>query len=340
MAINLDASRAASAAPMRIDRQDSDARQHRWMFEMDKAMFASGVKPDTSQAHGEADPAPRTPHVDSEMAPTRALATSTVARLPAMHAQRAGRTDESPAPAAASPLHGLVAAPATSHAPAQAQAQAPAQVESQARASTPVGRAAHGGASKQAMVASVKAGVALAHAAAAPGALAMPFGAHGVSSLAGSPGASAGAVATTPNAPAAALVERAFVALAAAATEAAQQDVTGSESEAAQAAPQPGEAPTFEERLLHVYLANDGVHAYIRDASLHSGQLQAVAQALAAELAGNGPKLAAITINGKAVDARTALPGRDDDVYSPPGDGHDAAPPFLYSSMPVRKGNT
>jgi hypothetical protein len=52
-----------------------------------------------------------------------------------------------------------------------------------------------------------------------------------------------------------------------------------------------------------VYQDQDGIQAWLRDAALTPGQAASVAAALAGELAGDGQSLAALTINGKRMDA-------------------------------------
>jgi hypothetical protein len=53
-----------------------------------------------------------------------------------------------------------------------------------------------------------------------------------------------------------------------------------------------------------------GIHAFIRDAALDPLRAQAVAQAMAGELAAAGTPLAALTVNGKPVTLRTGAGAR------------------------------
>ncbi|HEY0589175.1 MAG TPA: hypothetical protein VGD52_23785, partial [Pseudoduganella sp.] len=69
----------------------------------------------------------------------------------------------------------------------------------------------------------------------------------------------------------------------------------GTASGAAAAAPQ----EAYAARLLRLVPDGQGVHAWVRDASLLPGQVAAVAAALAGELAASGQPLAALSINGK-----------------------------------------
>lgn len=64
-------------------------------------------------------------------------------------------------------------------------------------------------------------------------------------------------------------------------------------------APPVGE--NYARSLLHVYCGADGVHAWLRDASLSQAQVRKVAQGLASELAVSGAPLAALTVNGKKI---------------------------------------
>jgi hypothetical protein len=334
MAINLDASRAASTAPLRIDRQEADSRQHRWMFEMEKAMFASGAKPDP--ASGSADALPSAAPAEASahtLAPSVMQRDTGASRLPALHAGAQSADDAN----RTAPLDGhsdsaangtatqTAATPSAANvspasAPAAPAPKAAAKLIGDHSAATPL--AAH---ATPATLASAAA-LTLHNVGAAP--LALAEGANPV--LVQAPAVVTPLVAA-----------RAAMALAAFAGAAPADEGSAAEAAAAPAlAAELGEAPTFEERLLHVYLANDGVHAYIRDANLEGGHLQAVAQALASEMAASGQQLAALTVNGKAVTARMAQPGGNDDLFSLPGDGHDAAPPSFYPSTPVRKGNT
>lgn len=74
------------------------------------------------------------------------------------------------------------------------------------------------------------------------------------------------------------------------------------EADAAPAArPAPGETQDFAARQMHLYRGSDGVHAWIRDATLSEGQGRLVAQAVALELRAAGGRLKAMTINGKVL---------------------------------------
>ncbi len=335
MAINLDASRPASAAPVRIERQESDARQHRWMFEMEKAMFASGAKPDTTMRSADDSPS-AAPHVG----PTDALAhkATSAASL---------RKDQGSKPVGTPQARSDSGADAGHSAPVDGRAGSTVNAATPASAATPPANSAPtvGTAASTASIKSISSTSAVLRppaqrvVAALASANGIAMRGAGVSSpvLA----AQASEALHTPGPVAPLLAERAAISLAAFTGAGSVDEASATEAaHAPDLAPELGEAPTFEERLLHVYLANDGVHAYIRDAGLEGAQLQAVAQALAGELAASGQQLAAVTINGKAVEARMAPPGQDDDLFSLPGDGHDAAPPTFFSSTPVRKGNT
>lgn len=80
---------------------------------------------------------------------------------------------------------------------------------------------------------------------------------------------------------------------------------------AAPAAPRADE--TYARSLLHVYRADDGVHAWIRDAGLSQEQVRRVATAMAGEFAQSGAPLAGLTVNGKRIMSPGAA-GRYDEA--------------------------
>lgn len=69
---------------------------------------------------------------------------------------------------------------------------------------------------------------------------------------------------------------------------------------APQAQPQP-EGEAYARSLLHVYQSEQGVHAWLRDASLSQTQVRRVVSAMAAELAQAGTPLTAMTVNGQRI---------------------------------------
>ncbi|NIA55045.1 hypothetical protein HAV22_15520 [Massilia sp. TW-1] len=101
--------------------------------------------------------------------------------------------------------------------------------------------------------------------------------------------------------------------------------------------PAPSLVPEGEEyarSLLHVLPAEDGVHAWLRDASLSSEQVQRVASAMAGELALAGTPLAALTVNGR----RILSSGTADDQPGRRAAGHPGEPPAAPSTPFVFKG--
>lgn len=96
-----------------------------------------------------------------------------------------------------------------------------------------------------------------------------------------------------------------------------------------------GDGRQFDKRALHLHIGADGVHAWLRDADLHHGQMNAVMQALAAEVALTGRQLTALTVNGRPFVASATLP-EGSDVYS---NAADSAPAPTSLFHPVIKGN-
>lgn len=101
------------------------------------------------------------------------------------------------------------------------------------------------------------------------------------------------------------------------------------------------EGKPFEKRAMHVFLAEDGIHAWIRDGDIDEGQLRSVAQALAAELAASGRSLAGLTVNGKAIDMRqTANDFEEDDLSALFDENKEEADSPIPSTRLSRKGNS
>lgn len=257
MTIHSDSISSASApSPERLDRHGAEARQGRWMLELERGMFAAGAReaaPGAQQAKARA-PAPR---VDPPAAPPDALAP------PAGEGGDPGKAAARPPTAGSG---GLVA-----HAKGHA------------------GNAALPAAGR-------------------------PFVA-GATALWIAPGPAlqltAGVADTDPPAPSQArrTAGVAIAVLAAqcdAAPELCDSETRPLPAEPSPPEPAPGGRPEFDKRLLHIYLKHDGVHAFIRDANLGAAQMPALVQALSAELGAAGRSLAALTVNGRAVDARDA----------------------------------
>ncbi|SFG88777.1 hypothetical protein SAMN05518865_12178 [Duganella sp. CF458] len=245
MAINLDTQAASAAAPERLNRHNAQARQERWMAQLQDALF--------------------------------------------VHA--------APAPAGAAARPG-----------AQAQDGQPARQHSRqgsggaARPDRPAGAA--GAATRQA--APAQAGLAGAARAVQAGSAAAPGPGCGLHLRWITPALPAQAQQEASGPAAAPLRAGAGRALGAAVPLAGQEPAP---AEAAALAQDAGAGAAAEQdaqyarRLLHVYQDQDGVQAWLRDAALTPGQAAAVAAALAGELAGEGQTLAALTINGKRMEA-------------------------------------
>lgn len=83
---------------------------------------------------------------------------------------------------------------------------------------------------------------------------------------------------------------------------------------AAPALETPPAGEQYARSLLHVVRGDDGVHAWLRDASLSDVQVRKVALAVAGELAQSGAPLAELTVNGKKINwsgATGVTGGRD-----------------------------
>ena len=63
----------------------------------------------------------------------------------------------------------------------------------------------------------------------------------------------------------------------------------------------PPDGEAYARSLFHLVQAEDGVHAWLRDASLSQAQARRVASAMAGELALAGSPLAALTVNGRRI---------------------------------------
>jgi hypothetical protein len=101
--------------------------------------------------------------------------------------------------------------------------------------------------------------------------------------------------------------------------------------------PAPNLVPEGEEyarSLLHVLPAEDGVHAWLRDASLSDEQVQRVASAMAGELALAGTPLSALTVNGR----RILSSGTADDQPGRRAAGHPGEAPAAPSTPFAFKG--
>jgi hypothetical protein len=280
MAMHLDPAGLASAArPDRLDRHGPEARQNRWLLELERAAFGLSAAPAPGGVRREAaagSPAgqarPRPAH-DAGIGPGAASEGQRAAAGPAPRA--AADTHSGPAPARTPPSRAPDAG-------AAARGAAPASV-------APPGPTPHAAAQRPLPP---SAG-AVAHA-----------GRDGVAGAAADP-----ALAASPLAPAADATRDAFgpALLALAAPEATAAPEIEEAPDPGHGAPAEAQAEPYGKRLLHVYRGQDGVQAWVRDAALTQAQVGAVAEAMAGQLAAAGSVLAALTVNGRRVVS--AAPG-------------------------------
>lgn len=285
MTINFDTRVAAGAVPERLNRHNAQARQERWMAELQDALF---VHPAPAPAAAAADGQPgqvSSPHGAAGAART---APDASASAPVMTA-RAGGLPRNSAPAAGAAVAVAAAAPAavaaTDLAPAALPAgAAPAAAFDAVAAPSPASPALTAGPQPGAVPFNP---FAFAYGMTAP----VP---PGVTAALPDPAAS-----VTPAAPRAA----SGLLWAGGGASGADGAVAAEPPEQAPVADAAGEEQQYARRLLHLYQDQDGVQAWLRDAALTPGQVAAVTAALAAELAGQGQALATLTVNGKRIEA-------------------------------------
>lgn len=102
---------------------------------------------------------------------------------------------------------------------------------------------------------------------------------------------------------------------------------------------QRGERPEFDRRLLNIYVKHDGVHAFIRDTAIGAHQARQVARAISKEIASAGHALAELTVNGRRIERDRIVGGGGEDDAMANGEpagaagaaGADAAAPFLHT---------
>ncbi|PHV05345.1 hypothetical protein CSQ96_20830 [Janthinobacterium sp. BJB412] len=113
---------------------------------------------------------------------------------------------------------------------------------------------------------------------------------------------------------------------------AAEPDETAAPGQGASRTPADGE--DYASRLLHVYRDADGVQAWIRDASLDAAVLPGLAEAMVEQLGDAGARLAMLTVNGR----KLALPdaARRDAADSQDGYSVDTAQPAQPGGEPAR----
>ncbi|ATQ74325.1 hypothetical protein CR152_07240 [Massilia violaceinigra] len=327
MTVNLDVlSATASPAGARLDRRDAEARQDRWMQQLERAAFDAVAKPDNPRVQRAAAPgAPAAASPPQAQVQAQAVKQAEAANAqPAAHEAASGvaaRGPASEAPAdacgqprasAASPAARAAGTRASGAAPDAVQAAQPGQPDTDAVPHSPVHAmlAASAPATPEevnpapAAVATPAAFVAQAYALAGAGAVA-----RSGTMAPGSPAAMAVTAASAAPAAAPAFGFGPFGAQPEAAPAAPQE-----QAEAGHGAPErhaAGEPEQYAKTLMHVYRDNDGVHAWLRDAALSQNQVRAVAQAMAGEFARSGTPLAALTVNGRKI---VAGPGLADDA--------------------------
>lgn len=306
MHVKLDANAIPHAAAGRVERGAPEARQARWLSELERAMFDGASK--KQDAHGSGnDPAPlqNTPfgaalRDDPEPGLQNARAHRGEAdgsHTPGLTGNAAAADRAAPAPESTAPERDLPA-PADSadlgnHSDGGRGAAFAASVEAVQLPVTPVpgliaapGRAGSAAAGPVAVAAAPSA-------APAPAALA-PLSAH--VSLAAYQPLSGLSMTQGPRA--------------SAQESGAQLDCeTYGKRSAGPTLPEAAGNP-FTRTALHIYRSNEGVQAWLRDASLDSKQAEAVRRAMAAELAASGERLLTVTVNGRK-SAAAQGPARD-----------------------------
>ncbi len=328
MTINVDGGLGLPAAQTTgVDRQQAQARQQRWLYELEHAMLShGGKKHGPARAHGEPGPARPDSPSDAGRAATGAGATDDA--MAALAGQMAGSGSGSgapPAPAA------VVAAPGAL--PPVARGHGPAAAEAPARAAGPALPPGAGTAPVPAWPAAATPPMMPGAAWGAYGASALPLAGATLAAEAGDAGGQSVAALKAGAAGRSALLlpGGAPGAMPARPAPLARPEADGG-PEAAPAHSQgaPG-GDDYAARLLHVYRGADGVQAWVRDTELGPLQAQRLAQAMAAELGETGTRLAALTVNGKkqAVPAapggaRPAAPAAGDDAMA------SAAPVFFH----------
>jgi len=302
MTINLDPAKASGTTAL-LDRRAAGARQDRWMLELERAGIATRAAKDSQVREKPADADPR---AVSEQAPRAADA------RPAEPADGADRAN------------------------AESQPQAMQEAEDGRAAGTP---------QRHALLAHVVHAAARAPAPAsiAPACdappLSMPAGAvQAQRALAGAAAAAAPLSSIAFHAHAEAGAPEAQLVLAADSTDTPPAIDEAPQASAAPATPEQGDSASFEKRLLHLYVADDGVHAWLRDAELQGQGARALAQALAEQVAAAGKPLAGLTINGKSVAMRTP-PDQDETPFAL-SDVQQSWTPVLNSYPSIHKGNS
>jgi hypothetical protein len=324
MAINLDPAQGASAPSAgRLDRHDAEARQDRWMQELERAMLSGSAKKQRAAQPQRGDaPAQREigrPSGADEMPGTAAQRlTGTAAGASAVgrgadvpqagrgSSERGAELRAGDDASAEQKLTDTRAGDQGAAAGVPVNARALAGVQHPAADSNAAGAAGFAPAANTVLGASTTAAAGSAHVESIQAAQATQQTAA-PPALALGPSAEPRPDSTTPADVGPDLTEQADSGAAALA------DVT-----------------EFDKRLIHLFSGPDGMHAYIRDAELGAAQMRSVAAALSTELALAGQALTTLTVNGKRIDLTSKdAPGPD---FATDGGGSP-----LQSLTPVRK---
>jgi hypothetical protein len=301
MAVNLNPTQGA-AAPTggRLDRHDAEARQGRWMLELERAMFSTSAKTARGAAARREGGGPAPQDVlaqngaDAMSTPAPRRVTGMAARAPAdRHVDGAqsgagyGVRSVDAQPGHDQPAESNLAGP---HAGEQGAAAAVVPVRERASAGTPAGTTFAAPKDTAVVAPAVAAAV-------------VPVRERV------SAGTPAGDDAVSPLRTVQALRQAAPPLAPCPQPAAPQADSSVPDGPGPDAAEQPdaGAAPTadaaeFDKRLMHLFSGPDGMHAYIRDAELGAAQMRSVAAALSTELAAGGRSLTTLTVNGKRID--------------------------------------
>lgn len=348
MAINLDPAQGAAASlPGRLDRHDADARQDRWMFELERAMFSASAKKQRGavplQQHTQVPAQQDGSRPNGDVGPV-AAAVQPFSSAPAA-LRSAGPGVAHGRRADVDPSEHAHATHATHAAQGAQSAQGAREPDDTAGAAAPPAAVAAMVAAlhKVACVQTSVTGSATAEGvgAVAPGGFIIAAASANLAAAGGSDHASpAEAVQLATAAPLVSLGQSAGPPLPDSGAPAlSDSDIPEKfDSSAATLA----DVVEFEKRLMHLVVGSDGVHAYIRDAELGAAQMRSVAAALTAEMAASGQSLAALTVNGQRVSPATRHVASDDlatDGLAPITSDEPAAPsPSFQPITPVRKG--
>ncbi|NRR31459.1 hypothetical protein HSX11_14875 [Oxalobacteraceae bacterium] len=285
MTIKFEVLGAPGAAPMPAGRHHAEARQDRWMFELEHALLAQGSKKnDTPQEQRSAEAAPQQDLADPAAAASKGGLKSGAAHQGGAAAQASAQQSATAQAGRTAARDDAGAAGDQVQAQAQAVAAAPALAAAQSQWSAAAFAVAPAVSQETALGAYAQAGATLAARRAGP---AVAEANSGVQTLARMNKA-----------------EAAPVQLGLGQAEAQAEPAPGApeQAEAQEVLAHGGATPDSEayaDKLMHVYRGEEGVQAWIRDAALGANQTERLVQALGEELAGAGTRLAALTVNGR-----------------------------------------